>query len=113
MVVAQRTELRFYLWGDGTMTKAFLEITLTIAPEQRAAAGAVYAKYREPFLSTIAGAQSKALLVRSEDVQVLHGFDSTANAERYLQSPLFQQDVVAALKPCLKANPEIRIYECA
>jgi hypothetical protein len=76
------------------------------------AACGVYAKYREPFLSTIAGAQSKQLLIRAEDVQVLHGFDSKANAERYLQNPLFQQDVVAALKPFLRANPEVRIYEC-
>lgn len=70
------------------MTKAFLEITLTIAPERRAAAGGVYAKYREPFLSTTVGAQSK---------QLLHGFDSKAHAEQYLQSPLFQNDVVVAL----------------
>lgn len=95
------------------MTKTFLEITLTIAPEQRAAAGGVYLKYREPFLSTIAGAQSKLVLICAEDVQVLNGFDSTANAERYLQSALFQNDVVTALKPHLGGAPEIRIYECA
>jgi hypothetical protein len=95
------------------MTKAFLEITLTIAPEQRAAAGGVYAKYREPFLSTIVGAQSKQLLIRADDVQVLHGFDSKGNAERYLQSPLFQNDVVTALTPYLRGVPEIRIYDCA
>jgi quinol monooxygenase YgiN len=46
-------------------------------------------------------------------VQVLHGFDSKANAERYLESALFQKDVVSALKPCLAAEPEIRIYESA
>lgn len=94
------------------MANAFLEITLTIEPKQRAAAAGVYAKYREPFLSTIAGAQSKMLLIRPEDVQVLHGFDSKAQAEQYLQSPLFQQDVVTALTPYLRGNPEIRIYEC-
>jgi len=46
-------------------------------------------------------------------VQVLHGFDSKANAESYLGSELFQNDVVTALKPYLSADPEIRIYECA
>jgi hypothetical protein len=95
------------------MTKAFLEITLKIAPENRSQAGGVYTKYRQPFLSGAPGAQSKDLLVRSEDVQVLHGFDSKANAENYLKSTLFQKDVVTALKLCLSADPEIRIYECA
>jgi hypothetical protein len=95
------------------MTKAFLEITLKIAPENRAHAGGVYAKYRQPFLANTPGAESKELLVRPEDVQVLHGFDSKANAESYLRSTLFQKDVVTALKPCLSADPEIRIYECA
>ena len=95
------------------MTKAFLEITLKIAPENRAEAGGVYTKYRQPFLSNAPGAESKDLLVRAEDVQVLHGFDSRANAESYLRSALFQKDVVTALKPCLSADPEIRIYERA
>ena len=95
------------------MTKAFLEITLKIAPENRSPAGEVYSKYRGPFLSTIPGAKSKDLLLRTEDVQVLHGFDSRASAEGYLGSTLFQKDVVRALKPYLMADPEIRIYECA
>ena len=95
------------------MTKAFLEITLKISPEKRAQAGGVYVKYRQPFLSSIPGAKSKDLLLRAEDVQVLHGFDSKVNAESYLESALFQKDVVTALKPCLAADPEIRIYECA
>jgi hypothetical protein len=92
---------------------AFLEITMKISPEKRPQAGGVYTKYRQPFLSGIPGAKSKELLLRAEDVQVLHGFDSKANAENYLGSELFQKDVVAALKPCLLADPEIRIYECA
>lgn len=94
------------------MTKAFLEITMKISPENRQHAGAVYSKYRQPFLSGIAGAQSKDLLLRAEDVQVLHGFDTKASAESYLGSTLFQNDVVTALKPYLMADPEIRIYEC-
>lgn len=95
------------------MTKAFLEITMKIAPENRPHAGGVYSKYRQPFLSGIPGAKSKDLLLRAEDVQVLHGFDSKDNAEGYLGSTLFRNDVVAALKPYLMADPEIRIYECA
>jgi hypothetical protein len=69
------------------MTKAFLEITMKISPEKRPQAGGVYTKYRQPFLSSIPGAKSKDLLLRAEDVQVLHGFDSKANAESYPRWP--------------------------
>ena len=93
------------------MTKAYLEITLQVSGADRAKAGAVYAKYKQPFLATIAGAESKDLLLRGEDVQVLHGFDSRASAESYLKSALFGNDVVGELKPYLIADPEIRIYE--
>ena len=93
------------------MTKAYLEITLNIAQENRSNAGAVYTKYKQAFLSEVPGAQSKDLLLRSEDVQVLHGFDTTKSAENYLGSKLFQEDVVSELKPFLASDPEIRIYE--
>jgi len=95
------------------MAKAYLEITLTIDDSDRPAAAQVYGKYKEAFLKQIAGAQSKELLVRAEDVQVLHGFDTVANAEAYLKSQLFTDDVVNALAPLLRAEPEIRIYAVA
>ncbi len=91
-------------------TGAYLQITLNIKPEDRALAGAVYAKYKAPFLSTIPGATSKELLIRAEDVQVLHGFENEAEANAYLTSPLFENDVVRELKPYLQSAPEIRIY---
>ncbi len=90
--------------------KAYLEITLKVDPQDRPAAGAVYAKFKQPFLKQVAGAQSKELLMRSDDVQVLHGFASRAQAEAYLGSDLFTKDVVVGLKPLLKADPEVRIY---
>jgi hypothetical protein len=90
--------------------KAYLEITLKVDPQDRAAAGAVYAKYKLPFLTKIAGAMSKELLIRVDDVQVLHGFATRKQAEAYLSSDIFTQDVVVSLKPLLKANPEVRIY---
>ena len=65
---------------------AFMQITLKIADANRPAAAAIYQKYKAPFLNTIAGAKSKELLVRDEDVQVLHGFDSAQNASAYLTS---------------------------
>jgi hypothetical protein len=93
------------------MTKAYLEITMRVSGADRAKAGAVYSKYKQPFLATVTGAESKDLLLREEDVQVLHGFDSRASAESYLKSALFGNDVVRELKPYLTADPEIRIYE--
>jgi hypothetical protein len=94
------------------MAKAYLQITLQIGSEDRSAAGEVYLKYRDPFLKTIQGALSKELLVRDEDVQVLHGFETAEQARHYLQSSLFTNEVVPALKPYLAAGPEIRIYSC-
>ena len=91
----------------------YLQITLKIAPANRPAAAGVYQRYKTPFLSTIAGAKSKELLVRDEDVEVLHGFDTAAQANAYLTSRLFTADVVGALKPLLDAEPDVRIYQAA
>ncbi len=88
----------------------YLEITLQIAQQNRGAAAEVSRKYRDPFLKEIAGAKSKELLVREEDVQVLHGFDTPEHARAYLKSTLFSEDVVGLLKPLLQAAPDIRIY---
>lgn len=90
--------------------KAYLEITLKIDAQDRSAAGAIYTKYKQPFLTQISGATSKELLMRDEDIQVLHGFASPQQAQAYLSSAMFTQDVVVGLKPLLKANPEVRIY---
>ncbi|MCW5620554.1 MAG: twin-arginine translocation signal domain-containing protein [Burkholderiales bacterium] len=91
----------------------YLQITLQIDQANRAAAAGIYQKYKAPFLDTVAGAKSKELLVRDEDVQVLHGFDTKENANAYLQSKLFTADVVEGLKPLLSAAPDVRIYQVA
>jgi hypothetical protein len=91
-------------------TTAFLEITLNIKSENRGSAAGVYLKYKEPFLKQIDGATSKELLIRTEDVQVLHGFESQDEAKAYLTTKLFENDVVRELKPFLESTPEIRIY---
>ncbi len=92
---------------------AYLQITLKIKNENRAAAAAIYRKYKHPFLHKIAGARSKELLIRDEDVQVLHGFSSEEDARAYLATELFTDDVVGELKSLLEADPEIRIYGAA
>ena len=74
--------------------KAYLEITMTINAENREAAAKVYTDYRGPFLNTIEGALTKELLVRDEDVQVIHGFDSAEHARAYLDSPLFKLSLI-------------------
>ena len=51
------------------------------------------------------------LLVRDEDVQVLHGFKTAADARAYLDSELFTRDVVGGLAPLLSTAPDVRVYE--
>lgn len=92
---------------------AYLEITMRIREENRPAAAKVYSDYRQPFLETITGALTKDLLIRDEDVQVLHGFDSAENAQAYLSSDMFQNDVFVGLKPLWEAEPEVKIYSVA
>lgn len=91
----------------------YLEIILKVHAERRPAAAEVYERYKNPFLTGVAGARSKELLVRDEDVQVLHGFDARASAEAYLKSTLFERDVVSALAPLLDQPPELRLYMVA
>jgi len=91
--------------------KTYLQITLQVADKNREAAAGVYRKYKAPFLDTVAGAESKDLLVRDEDVQVLHGFSNKEAAEAYLKTDMFSNDVVSELGPLLDADPEVRIYE--
>ncbi|WP_137662990.1 hypothetical protein [Enterococcus hulanensis] len=93
--------------------KAYLEITLFIKEEKRPAAVKVFTDYRGPFLEEIDGARTKDLLVRDEDVQVLHGFDSTEKAQAYLETELFTKDVVAGLQPLWFKDPEIKVYGVA
>ncbi|WP_026714180.1 hypothetical protein [Flavobacterium daejeonense] len=95
------------------MAKSYLQISLKIDNADRGNAAGVYNKYKTPFLNGIKGATSKELLIRDEDVQVLHGFETAEDAQNYLSSELFNNDVVIALKPYLKDNPDVRIYTIA
>lgn len=95
------------------MNKAMLQISLKIASENRAKAAAVYTAYRHRFLSETPDALQKELLIRTEDVQVLHGFDSSADAKAYLQSQMFTGNVCPELDPPLMVKPDVRIYESA
>ena len=91
--------------------KAYLQITMNIPMENRPAAVKVYTDYRQPFLDTIKGARTKELLVRDEDVQVLHGFDSSESAGAYLATEMFRNDVFVGLQPLWRSDPAGKIYE--
>jgi len=92
------------------MMVVYLQISLNVAAKDRPAAAAIYTKFKGQFLAEVKGALSKELLIRDEDVQVQHGFDSVESAKAYLTSALFNQDVVSGLKPLLGSPPELRIY---
>ena len=93
--------------------KAYLEITMIINEANRPAAAKIYNDYRQPFLDQIKGAASKNLLIRDEDVQVLHGFDSVENAKAYLDTDMFKNDVFVGLQPLWSADPDVKIYTVA
>ncbi len=93
--------------------KAYLEITMKINEANRPAAAKVYTDYRQPFLDTIEGALTKDLLIRDEDVQVLHGFDNAEHAQAYLSSDMFKSDVFVGLQPLWSADPDVKIYTVA
>ncbi|MGD3112573.1 hypothetical protein [Streptomyces sp. YGL11-2] len=92
---------------------AYLEITLQVAQAHRSAAAGVYEKYKQPFLDTVPGATSKELLVHDEDVQVVHGIETAADAKAYLASDLFTPDEVGGMSPLLEAAPKVRLYDAA
>lgn len=91
--------------------KAYLQVIMTIDPENRPAAAKVYNDYRQPFLDTVEGALTKECLIRDEDVQVIHGFDSLEHAKAYLDTGLFTTKVAPGLQPTWAADPDIRFYE--
>jgi hypothetical protein len=91
----------------------YLQINLNVMAKDRSAAAAIYSQFKAPFLAQAKGAKSKELLLRDEDVQVLHAFDSVQNATAYLAGALFNQDVVSALKPLLQSPPDVRVYTTA
>ena len=92
---------------------AYLQVAMTIDPADRAAGARIYSEYKREFLDTVPGAKSKELLVRDEDVQVLHGFETVEQAGAYLTSELFTAKVVPGLTPLFKADPDIRVYAVA
>ena len=93
--------------------KAYLEITMAIDIVNRHAATAIYADCRQKFLNDINGAMSKDLMIREQDVQVFHEFNSVEHAQAYLKSEMFKNDVFFRLKSLCISDPNVRIYTVA
>ena len=91
---------------------ACLQIPLKVGGGDRQADAGVYQKYRQAFLDTTPGATSKELLVREEDVQVVHCF-SAAEAQACLGGEVFTHELVGVLSPLLQTDPDVHIYETA
>ncbi|MFB7234947.1 hypothetical protein ACFCXK_09245 [Streptomyces sp. NPDC056269] len=51
------------------------------------------------------------MLPRAEGVQVLHGFETAADARTYLSGELFTRDVTGTLSPPLEAAPDARVHD--
>ncbi|MDF7673674.1 hypothetical protein PT277_09405 [Acetobacteraceae bacterium ESL0709] len=89
----------------------YLQITLKISGVNRNRVVSLYQYYDALFLETVTGAHSRELLLRSEDLQVMYGFDTEKNAKAYLRSSLFTQDILGSIRPLLDTSPEIRLYQ--
>ena len=58
-------------WQETKMNKAYLEITMKVPAKDRVKAGAVYSKYKPPFLATIPGAESPRRSSRNGSVPTI------------------------------------------
>lgn len=92
------------------MAKAYLQITLKINTADKGAVSGVYNKFRTLFLEQIQGAISIELLIGDEYIQLLHSFDTAEEAQDFLSTELYNNDVLVAVKPFIVNTPEVRIY---
>ena len=95
------------------MTKAYLQIALYVKNENAAAGAGVYAKYKESFLKTVAGAKSKELLVRDEGRAGASRLQQHGARKRVSKTELFEKNVVRELGSLLEKASQIRIYAVA
>jgi hypothetical protein len=89
------------------MRSRFMSIRRTVPLPQ-----ASTKQYKQPFLDTVPDATGKEF-VCDEDLQVLHGFETAADAKAYLPSELFTRDVAGGLTPLLNTAPDVRVYDAA
>lgn len=95
------------------MVTVYLEITLKSNAADRNVVLSLYHKFKSPFLDQIKGAVSIELLISDEDFQLLHSFETLDDAQAYLSTELYNNDILVALKPLLLDNPVVKIYSVA
>ena len=95
------------------MEKAYLSVNMKIDSSRLPEVTKVYTNYWEKFLRTIHGARTKDLVIRNEDVQILHSFNSVEDAVGFLSSEMFQRAVFIDLQPYWNDELNVRIYTAA
>lgn len=95
------------------MEKAYLSVNMKIDSGKLPEVTRVYTSYWEQFLKTIHGARTKDLVIRNEDVQILHSFNSVEDAVGFLSSEMFQKAVFIDLQPYWNDELNVRIYTAA
>ncbi|WP_312191976.1 hypothetical protein [Sphingobacterium sp.] len=93
------------------MIKTYLQITLKINAAEKGKISGVYDRFKTSFLDQINGATSNELLIGEEYFQLLYGFHTREDAQAFLSTELYNNDILIALKPLMLNNPEIRIYD--
>jgi hypothetical protein len=90
--------------------RGFVQVTLAIPESRREEAiTRIFLPARQRFLDRSPGAVSMDLLVREEDVQLLHGFDTFENSRVYLDSGFFR-DLIGQLGETAEKEPVTALY---
>lgn len=89
----------------------YLPITLNVSCHKRKDVVAKYFLYRDTILQTVNGMKSIELLEREVDFQVLHCFDFQDNANAYLESDFFINDLMRAFEPLLDSAYSVDLYK--
>lgn len=92
------------------MVKAYLLITLNVRTTDRGATSTIHDKFKSSFLDQITGGISTELLISQDNVLLLNGFANAEDANAFLSTELYNNGILAALKPFLLDNPKNNIY---
>ncbi|WP_104381543.1 hypothetical protein [Sphingobacterium sp. HMA12] len=92
------------------MAKAYLQITLKINNSDKGAVSGIYDKFRDSFLDQVKGATSIELLIGNGYIQLLHVFDTAEDAQAFLSTELYNNEILLALKSLMVDTPMISVY---
>ncbi|WP_433900269.1 hypothetical protein [Sphingobacterium puteale] len=92
------------------MAKAYLQVTLKINNSDKGAVSGIYEKFRDSFIDQIKGATSIELLIGDGYIQLLHVFDTAEDAQAFLSTELYNNNILFALKSLMVDTPRVSIY---